>query len=123
MWSLKKRPTLTLKCASKPKCTPRVNKQSKFQKVVLAKDKWWGTILWLDDVVNVTERDEFIYHEMTAHVPMMIHKDPKRVLIIGGGDGGSAREVLRHPNLEKFVMVDIDEEAPLAAPTIGIRFP
>jgi spermidine synthase len=88
---------------------PMVNKMSKFQKVVIAKNKWWGNILWLDDVVNVTERDEFIYHEMIVHVPMMIHKNPKRVLIIGGGDGGSARELLRHPNLEKAVMVDIDE--------------
>ena len=67
-------------------------------------------MLWLDDVVNVTERDEFIYHEMIVHVPMMIHSNPRRVLIIGGGDGGAAREVLRHPNLEKFVMVDIDED-------------
>jgi spermidine synthase len=87
-----------------------VNKMSKFQKVVIAKNKWWGNMLWLDDVVNVTDRDEFIYHEMIVHVPMMICPSPKRVLIIGGGDGGSAREVLKHSNLEKFVMVDIDED-------------
>jgi spermidine synthase len=65
-------------------------------------------MLWLDDVFNVAERDEFIYHEMIVHVPMMIHPDPRRVLIIGGGDGGSAREALKHPNLEKVVMIDID---------------
>jgi len=65
--------------------------------------------LWLDNVVNVTERDEFVYHEMIVHVPMLIHPNPKRVLIVGGGDGGAAREVLKHPNLEKFVMIDIDE--------------
>lgn len=65
--------------------------------------------MWVDDVLNVTERDEFVYHEMLVHVPMLIHPNPTRVLIIGGGDGGSAREVLKHPNLTKFVMIDIDE--------------
>lgn len=73
------------------------------------KNKWWGNTLYLDDVLNVTERDEFIYHEMIVHVPMFTHPNPKRVLIIGGGDGGAAREVLKHPDLEKCVMIDIDE--------------
>ena len=67
-------------------------------------------MLWLDDVPNVSERDEFIYHEMIVHAPMMVHPNPKRVLIVGGGDGGSARETLKHPNLEKVVMIDIDAE-------------
>lgn len=82
---------------------------SKFQKVVIARNKWWGNVLYLDNVLNVTEKDEFIYHEMIVHVPMFSHPDPRRVLIIGGGDGGSARETLKHPNLEKCVMIDIDE--------------
>ena len=76
-----------------------VNKRSKFQKIVIAKNKWWGNMLWLDDIFNVADRDEFIYHEMIVHTPMMIHPNPKRVLIIGGGDGGSAREVLKHPEI------------------------
>lgn len=67
-------------------------------------------MLWLDDVVNVTEKDEFIYHEMIVNVPMMTHPNPQRVLIVGGGDGGAAREVLKHPNLSKVVMIDIDED-------------
>ena len=66
-------------------------------------------MLLLDNVHNVCERDEFIYHEMIVHVPMMTHPNPKRVLIIGGGDGGSAREVLKYKDLEKAVMIDIDE--------------
>lgn len=66
--------------------------------------------MWVDDVLNVTERDEFVYHELLVHVPMMIHPNPTRVLIIGGGDGGSARELLKHPNLENATMIDIDEE-------------
>jgi len=77
---------------------------------VIGRNKHWGTVLLLDDVTNVAERDEFIYHEMMAHVPMMTHPDPRRVLIVGGGDGGSAREILKHPNLEKVVMIDIDAD-------------
>lgn len=92
------------------KALPNEKKRSKFQKVVVAKNKWWGNVLWLDDVLNVTERDEFVYHEMISHVPMMTHPDPKRVLIVGGGDAGVATEVLKHPNLEKVVVVEIDEE-------------
>jgi spermidine synthase len=88
---------------------PLVDTMSKFQKVVIARNKWWGNMLFIDDTLNVAARDEFIYHEMIAHVPMMVHPEPRRVLIIGGGDGGSAREVLRHPNLDRVVMVDIDE--------------
>jgi spermidine synthase len=65
--------------------------------------------MWVDDVPNVCERDEFIYHELLVHVPMMIHPKPTRALIIGGGDGGSARELLKHPNMTKCVMIDIDE--------------
>lgn len=85
-----------------------VSKQTQFQKLEIVRNKFWGNTMYLDDVLNVTERDEFVYHEMIVHVPMMMHPNPKRVLIVGGGDGGAAREVLRHPNLEKVVMIDID---------------
>ena len=88
---------------------PLVNMRSQFQKIVIAKNKWWGNMLWLDDIVNVSEKDEFVYHEMIVNVPMMTHPDPKRVLIVGGGDGGAAREVLKHEGLTKVVMIDIDE--------------
>lgn len=60
--------------------------------------------------MNVAESDEFIYHEMLIHVPMMTHPNPKRVLIVGGGDGGSAREVMKHDDVEECVMIDIDED-------------
>jgi len=66
--------------------------------------------MWVDDVLNVCERDEFVYHELMVHVPMMVHPKPTCILIIGGGDGGSAREALKHPNLDKCVMIDIDED-------------
>lgn len=68
----------------------------------------FGRTLWLDDVPNAAEKDEFIYHEMIVHVPMMMHPDPRRVLIVGGGDGGAARELLKHKNLDNATMVDID---------------
>lgn len=67
-----------------------------------------GRVMLLDGVVQTTERDEFIYHEMMVHVPLFAHPAPKRVLIIGGGDGGILREVLRHKNVEHVTQVEID---------------
>ena len=68
----------------------------------------FGRVLTLDGVVQTTEGDEFIYHEMMAHVPILAHGAAKRVLIVGGGDGGMAREVLRHDGIEQVTMVEID---------------
>lgn len=67
-----------------------------------------GRVMTLDGVVQTTEADEFIYHEMMAHVPIFAHGHAKRVLIIGGGDGGMLREVLRHDDIEHVTMVEID---------------
>lgn len=67
-----------------------------------------GRVMTLDGVVQTTELDEFIYHEMMAHVPIFSHGQVKRVLIIGGGDGGMLREVLRHKTVEHVTMVEID---------------
>ena len=67
-----------------------------------------GRVMTLDGVVQTTELDEFIYHEMMAHVPIFAHGQAKRVLIIGGGDGGMLREVLRHKDIEQVTMVEID---------------
>ena len=68
----------------------------------------YGRVLTLDDVVQTTEGDNFIYHEMLTHVPILAHGAAKRVLIIGGGDGGMAREVLKHTSVEHVTMVEID---------------
>jgi len=70
----------------------------------------WGTVLALGGVTNVTDRDESGYHEMLAHPALLAHPAPRRVLIIGGGDGGTLREVLRHPEVTHAVLVDIDGE-------------
>ena len=68
----------------------------------------FGRVLTLDDVVQVTEGDNAIYHEMMTHVPILAHGAARHVCIIGGGDGGMAREVLRHRGVEKVTMVEID---------------
>lgn len=84
------------------------SQRSPFQQVEVVETEGLGKMLLNDGLVMVTERDEFIYHDMLAHVPLYTHPDPRRVLIIGGGDGGSAREVLRHPTVEHCRMVEID---------------
>ncbi|NNF06932.1 MAG: spermidine synthase, partial [Candidatus Eisenbacteria bacterium] len=84
------------------------SKQSEFQKVEVVNTAGFGKMLFNDGAVMLSERDEFIYHEMIAHVPLFAHPDPKSVLIIGGGDGGTAREVLRHGSVEHCTMVEID---------------
>lgn len=83
--------------------------QSDFQKVeVFESDSELGRVLTLDDLMMTTEGDEWHYHEMIAHIPMMNHKCPKTVLVIGGGDGGTVREVLKHDTVEKVVLCEID---------------
>jgi len=83
--------------------------KSKFQSVDVVQTRGHGKMLLNDGLVMVTERDEFAYHDMISHVPLFVHPNPKNVLVIGGGDGGTAREVLRHPGVEKCTMVEIDE--------------
>jgi len=83
--------------------------QSEFQSVDVVETRGHGKLLLNDGLVMITERDEFVYHDMITHVPLFVHPNPKRVLIIGGGDGGTAREVLRHSSVEKCIMVEIDE--------------
>ena len=78
------------------------------QRLRVIENATFGRVLTLDDVVQTTEGDEFIYHEMMAHVPVLAHGAARRVLIIGGGDGGMAREVLRHSSIEHVTMVEID---------------
>jgi spermidine synthase len=81
---------------------------SEFQKVEVFESTHHGKVLLNDGCFMLSERDERIYHEMMAHVPLFVHPNPRRVLIVGGGDGGTAREVLRHPAVEKCVLVEID---------------
>lgn len=85
------------------------SEHSPFQKVeVFETDSSLGRVLTLDDLMMTTEGDEWHYHEMIVHVPMMHHPNPKTVLVIGGGDGGTVREVLKHDTVEKVVLCEID---------------
>jgi len=83
--------------------------RSKFQDILVFKSKTYGNVLVLDGVIQCTDRDEFSYQEMLAHLPLCSHRNPKKVLIIGGGDGGVAREVLKHSSVESVHMCEIDE--------------
>ena len=85
------------------------SKQSEYQLVEVYETDTWGNLMTIDGMVMLSERDEFVYHEMLSHVAMFTHPEPKRVLIIGGGDGGTAREVLKHPSVESVEMVEIDK--------------
>lgn len=80
------------------------------QHLVIFKNDQWGTVMALDGVIQTTEKDEFIYHEMMTHVPMLAHGQAKKVLIIGGGDGGILREVLKHSSVESVTQVEIDQQ-------------
>ena len=79
------------------------------QHLIIFNNEQFGRVMALDGVIQTTEKDEFIYHEMLTHVPLFAHGNAKRVLIIGGGDGGILREVLRHPEVEHVTMVEIDQ--------------
>lgn len=85
------------------------DKKSTYQHVQVFETKNYGNMLAIDNITMTCERDEFVYHEMISHVPLFSHPDPKDVLIIGGGDGGTAREVLKHSYLNQCTMVEIDE--------------
>jgi len=83
--------------------------RTEHQHLILFENQTFGRALALDNVLQTTEKDEFIYHEMLAHVPILAHGRARSVLIIGGGDGGMLEEVLKHQDIERVTMVDIDD--------------
>ena len=82
--------------------------RTEHQHLVIFENPRMGRVMALDGVIQTTEADEFIYHEMLTHVPILAHGTAKRVLIIGGGDGGMLREVAKHGSIEHITMVEID---------------
>ena len=82
--------------------------RTEHQDLVIFETPDYGRVLALDSIVQVTEKDEFVYHEMMTHVPVLAHGNVKKLLIIGGGDGGILREVVRHKSVEHVTMVEID---------------
>ncbi len=85
-----------------------IKEKTDFQELAIIDTVEFGRMLVLDGMVMTTERDEFVYHEMVAHPALCTHPNPKHILVVGGGDGGVIREVLKHPKVEKAVLVDID---------------
>jgi spermidine synthase len=84
--------------------------ESEHQHILLFKHAIMGKVLVIDGLVQVTNGDEFIYHEMVTHVPLLAHGSAKSVLIIGGGDGGVMREIQRHKGVKRMVLVEIDPD-------------
>lgn len=84
--------------------------RSRFQEYEIFESRFWGRVLLLDGRLQSAEKDERIYHEAMAQPAMVAHPDPRRVLVLGGGEGATLREVLRHPGVRQAVMVDLDEE-------------
>lgn len=82
--------------------------QSPYQAIAVYDTLAFGRMLVLDGIINVAEKDEFIYHEMLAHVPLISHPHPRSVLVVGGGDGGTVREVLKHSMVDRIELVEID---------------
>ena len=87
-----------------------LSKQTKFQKLDFYDSYELGKFFTLDDVMMANEKDEFIYHEMMIHTPLAVHPAVKDVLVIGGGDGGSVRELTKYPTIQTIDMVEIDED-------------
>ncbi|HKK07007.1 MAG TPA: polyamine aminopropyltransferase [Gammaproteobacteria bacterium] len=83
--------------------------QSPYQSIAIYETEKWGKLMTIDGFIMLTERDNFIYHEMLSHPALYTHLHPRNVLIIGGGDCGTLREVLKHPEVERVHQVDIDE--------------
>lgn len=87
-----------------------VRKKTKYQDLCIVDTYALGRMLTLDGIVQTTIKDEYVYHEMITHIPLFTHKNPKKVLVVGGGDGGTVREILKHPSVEKVVLCEIDED-------------
>ncbi|MCA9985959.1 MAG: polyamine aminopropyltransferase [Anaerolineales bacterium] len=82
--------------------------QTEHQHLIIFENRLFGRVMALDGIIQTTERDEHVYHEMIVHLPILAHGQARRVLIVGGGDGASLREAVRHPGLEQATLVEID---------------
>lgn len=83
--------------------------KTEHQHIIIFHNSKFGRVMALDGIIQTTERDEFIYHEMLSHVPILAHGNVEKVLIVGGGDGAMLREVLRHRRIREVTMVEIDQ--------------
>jgi spermidine synthase len=113
LWFTEKQtPNLGLSCKVKEtlyRC------RTKYQEIAIIDTFQYGKMLVLDGMVQTTVSDEFVYHEMIAHIPMRTHARPRNALVIGGGDGGAVREILKYPDVQKVTLVEIDDQVIEAA--------
>ena len=106
LWFTEKQtPALGLTCKVR---RTLLEEQTPYQHLAILETEQFGRMLVLDGMVQTTEKDEFVYHEMIAHVALNTHPNPRRVAVIGGGDGGTVREVLKHRSVEQVVLIEID---------------
>ncbi|MGI9862674.1 polyamine aminopropyltransferase [Moorella naiadis] len=84
------------------------HEKTPYQELAVVDTGAYGRMLLLDNIIQTTVKDEFFYHEMIAHVPLNTHRRPRTALVIGGGDGGVVREIVKHPTIEKVTLVEID---------------
>ena len=84
------------------------DERTEYQHLQVFSTEYFGKILILDGVIQLTELDNAGYHEMIAHIPMLAHHNPKHVLIVGGGDGGTLQQILRYPSVEQVVVCELD---------------
>ncbi len=100
--------------------------KTEFQEIAVFDTYEFGRMLVLDGIIQLTTADEFIYHEMIAHTPMRTHPAPQSVLIVGGGDGGTVREVSKYPQVERIVLAELDRKVIEASrrylPELGSAF-
>jgi spermidine synthase len=82
--------------------------QTEYQHLAVIDTLQWGKMLTLDGLVMTTDKDEFVYHEMITHVGLFTHPNPEHVCVIGGGDGGAIREIMKHPSVKTATLVEID---------------
>ncbi len=87
-----------------------IRKKTKYQDLAIVDTYCFGKMLVLDGIVQTTVKDEYVYHEMITHVPLFTHPNPQKVLVVGGGDGGAVKEILKHPTVERVVLCEIDQE-------------
>jgi spermidine synthase len=86
-----------------------LDEQTDYQHIQVVNTDFFGKVLLLDGIIQLTEFDNAGYHEMIAHIPMLAHHNPRQILIIGGGDGGTLQQVLRHPGVEQVVVCELDQ--------------